>query len=42
MRAILDARVFLWWNTDDPRLSDAARDLIADGRNELYLSAASA
>ena len=42
MKAILDTQVFLWWNMDDPRLSQTARDLIADGRNELYLSAASA
>ena len=42
MRVLLDTQVFLWWNMDDPRLSQTARDLIADGRNELYLSAASA
>ena len=42
MRALLDTQVFLWWNMDDPRLSQAARELIADGHNELYLSAASA
>jgi PIN domain nuclease of toxin-antitoxin system len=42
MKALLDTPVFLWWNMDDPRLSQTARDLITDGRNELYLSAASA
>jgi PIN domain nuclease of toxin-antitoxin system len=42
MKALLDTQVFLWWNMDDSRLSQTARDLIADGRNELYLSAASA
>ena len=42
MRAILDTHTFLWWNTDDARLSDTARKIISDGRNELYLSAASA
>lgn len=42
MRAILDTHIFLWWNTDDPQLSNAIRAIIADGRNELYLSAASA
>jgi PIN domain nuclease of toxin-antitoxin system len=42
MRAILDTNIFLWWNTDDARLSDSVRQFIADGRNELYLSAASA
>ena len=42
MKALLDTQVFLWWNADDPRLSQAAHDIIADGHNELYLSAASA
>jgi PIN domain nuclease of toxin-antitoxin system len=42
MKAILDTHVFLWWNMDDPRLSDSIREIIAGGRNELFLSAASA
>jgi PIN domain nuclease of toxin-antitoxin system len=42
MKALLDTHTFLWWNTDDPRLSDAARSIIEDGSNELFLSAASA
>jgi PIN domain nuclease of toxin-antitoxin system len=42
MKAILDTRVFLWWNMNDPQLSPSIRDIIIDGRNELYLSAASA
>ena len=42
MRAILDTHVFLWWNMDDPQLSGTLREIISDGRNELYLSAASA
>ena len=42
MRALLDTRTFLWWNMDDPQLSHAARQFIADGRNELFFSAASA
>lgn len=42
MRALLDTHTFLWWNTDDPRLSGAAREAIADGGNEIFLSAASA
>jgi PIN domain nuclease of toxin-antitoxin system len=29
----------LWWNLNDPQLSDAARAFIADGGNMLYLSA---
>lgn len=42
MKALLDTHTFLWWNLDDPQLSNKARDFIADGRNEIYLSAASA
>ena len=40
MRALLDTHTFLWWNLDDPALSDVAREIIGDGRNEIYLSAA--
>ena len=42
MRVLLDTHTFLWWNMDDPILSDRVREIIADGRNEIYLSAASA
>jgi PIN domain nuclease of toxin-antitoxin system len=42
MRALLDTHAFLWFNMNDPRLSEVARNLIADGRNEIFLSAASA
>lgn len=42
MKLLIDTHTFLWWNSDDPQLSVRARDLIADGRNEVYLSAASA
>lgn len=42
MRLLLDTHTFLWWNTEDPRLSSRARALIADGTNEIFLSAASA
>ncbi len=42
MRALLDTHTFLWWNTDDPQLSSTVRTLIADGNNEIFLSAASA
>lgn len=41
MKALLDTHTFLWWNLDDPQLSEVVRDLISDGRNEIYLSAAS-
>jgi PIN domain nuclease of toxin-antitoxin system len=42
MKALLDTHTFLWWNTDDPRLSAQAREVVGDGRNEIYLSVASA
>lgn len=41
MRLLLDTHAFLWWIADDERLSARARELIADGGNEVFLSAAS-
>jgi PIN domain nuclease of toxin-antitoxin system len=42
MRALLDTHTFLWWNMGHPRLSERAREIIADGGNEIWFSAASA
>lgn len=42
MKLLLDTHTFLWWNTEDPQLSKRANELISDGRNEIFLSAASA
>jgi PIN domain nuclease of toxin-antitoxin system len=42
MKALLDTHTFLWWNLDDPHLSSKAREFIARGSNEIYVSAASA
>ncbi len=42
MRILLDTQAFLWWITDDTRLSATARELIGDGGNQLLLSTASA
>ncbi len=42
MRALLDTHAFLWWNLNDPQLSETVRDFISNGRNEIFLSAASA
>jgi PIN domain nuclease of toxin-antitoxin system len=42
MKALLDTHTFLWWNTDDGQLSALAREIIANGDNEIYVSAASA
>ena len=41
MKALLDTQVFLWWISDDPRLSSRASVIIKDGNNKLFLSAAS-
>jgi PIN domain nuclease of toxin-antitoxin system len=41
LKLLLDTHAFLWWNMDDPQLSQTARELISDGRNEIFLSAAS-
>jgi PIN domain nuclease of toxin-antitoxin system len=41
VRLLLDTHAFLWWVTDAPELSRAARRAIADSRNECLLSIAS-
>ncbi|MBI5633613.1 MAG: type II toxin-antitoxin system VapC family toxin [Nitrospirae bacterium] len=41
MKALFDTHVFLWWVLDDARLTPFVRDLVADERNELFLSSAS-
>ena len=40
MRLLLDTHAFLWFVTDDGRLSATARALIADPSNEILLSPA--
>ena len=42
MRALLDTHALLWWLSDDPGLSRTARKTIAETRNILIVSAASA
>ena len=42
MKYLLDTHTFLWWNLDDPQLSERARETIANGENEIFISAASA
>ncbi|MBI5446467.1 MAG: type II toxin-antitoxin system VapC family toxin [Deltaproteobacteria bacterium] len=39
MNLLLDTHVLLWWLDDDPALSKAARDAIADGQNLVFVSA---
>jgi len=41
MNFLLDTHAFLWTVTNDSRLSTVARDVIADGGNEIFLSAVS-
>ncbi|MGH9322155.1 MAG: type II toxin-antitoxin system VapC family toxin [Vicinamibacteria bacterium] len=42
MKVLLDTHAFLWWVTDDPRLSSRARELIQEGGSPVFFSAASA
>ena len=42
MKLLVDTCTFLWVALGDPRLSGRARALIADGDNDVFLSAASA
>ena len=41
MRVLLDTHTFLWWVDDSPRLSDSARDIIADERTQPIFSVVS-
>lgn len=42
MRLLLDTHVLIWWLEDSPRLGDQARSAIADGANQVFVSAVSA
>jgi PIN domain nuclease of toxin-antitoxin system len=42
LRALLDTHALLWWLSDDPSLPRAARKVIAETKNTLIVSAASA
>ena len=42
MRYLLDTHAFLWFISDDQRLSDKAQSTIRNRSNEIYFSAASA
>ncbi len=41
MNYLLDTHTFLWWITDDERLSQRVKELIVDGQNRLFISAIS-
>jgi len=38
---LLDTHAFLWWVSDDPRLSERARKAIGDAKTQIYFSAIS-
>lgn len=40
-RLLVDTHTLLWWLSDDPALSSAAREAIAEPANELLVSAVS-
>ncbi len=40
MRVLLDTHTFLWWINDVSLLSEPVRQIIADGQNEVFVSAA--
>jgi len=42
VRALLDTHALLWWLADDPALSKPARRFIAETKNTVIVSAASA
>jgi PIN domain nuclease of toxin-antitoxin system len=42
VRLLIDTHALLWWLSDDPSLSDAARKAMAENSNVLLVSAASA
>ena len=39
-RFLLDTHVLLWWLDDSPELGPRCKELIADQRNQVYVSAA--
>ncbi len=42
MQVLLDTHALLWWLADDPALTRPARKVIAETRNVVFVSAASA
>ena len=42
VRFLLDTHALLWWLFDDPELSEASREIIADPDNRILVSSASA
>lgn len=42
LQALLDTHALLWWLSDHPALTNAARKIIGETRNTIFVSAASA
>lgn len=42
MQVLLDTNAFLWWVTDDEKLSTTARSIISNTENSVYFSIVSA
>ena len=42
MKALLDTHTFLWWITDDPKISGTVSHIIKNQDNEIFFSTASA
>jgi PIN domain nuclease of toxin-antitoxin system len=42
VKALLDTHTLLWWLSDDPALTAVARDVVAETKNGIFVSAASA
>jgi PIN domain nuclease of toxin-antitoxin system len=42
MKVLLDTHAFIWWVTNDPQLSQTARDTIADPKNTVLFSVVNA
>jgi PIN domain nuclease of toxin-antitoxin system len=41
VKYLLDTHIFIWWITDNPKLSPNVRNVISEEVNDLYLSSAS-
>lgn len=41
MRILLDTHIILWFLRNDPKLSDKAKEIILDEKNEIFYSSAS-
>lgn len=42
MRLLLDTHILLWWLTDNLRITPQSREIIQEGTNQVFISAASA